>query len=417
MDFLEKYSLERGLSFLDRLLPKWFVFVSLLAFECILTVIIIRKVAYTEIDWIAYMQEVKGYIDGERDYTKLAGDTGPLVYPAGFVYVFAWLYHLTNHGKNILLAQYHFAVLYVINLLIVFWLYLEGGKFPFLITALLVLSKRIHSIFVLRMFNDCVAIVCGYLAILLFCRRRWRWGCLVYSFGVGIKMNMLLYAPGVLLVLLVGCGMMETIVCLSICAGLQLALGWPFLTTFPVQYITRSFDLGRVFLYKWTVNFKFLPEDIFLSKTLSVVLLVCTLGVWALFGYKWIIENQRVTSVWNRIWGNKQQRNKPLTSHFILTTIFLSNFIGIVFARTLHYQFYVWYFHTLPYLLWHAKRIPIRLKLLLLVNIEVGFNVYPATSLSSSMLQLSHIIILVGLYLSNAPMMESDEDPNAKKKE
>ena len=150
---------------------------------------------------------------------------------------------------------------------------------------------------------------------------------------------------------------------------------------------------------------------------MSVVLLVCTLGVWALFGYKWIIENQRVTSVWNRIWGNKQQRNKPLTSHFILTTIFLSNFIGIVFARTLHYQFYVWYFHTLPYLLWHAKRIPIRLKLLLLVNIEVGFNVYPATSLSSSMLQLSHIIILVGLYLSNAPMMESDEDPNAKKKE
>ena len=110
-------------------------------------------------------------------------------------------------------------------------------------------------------------------------------------------------------------------------------------------------------------------------------------------------------------------RPRVLSSHFILTTIFLSNFIGVVFARTLHYQFYVWYFHTLPYLLWHAKRLPVRLKLLLLVNIEVGFHVYPATSLSSGMLQLSHIIILVALYLSNAPMMENDDDNITKKKE
>jgi hypothetical protein len=39
--------------------------------------------ADTEIDWIAYMQEVGGFMGGELDYTKLRGDTGPLVYPAG----------------------------------------------------------------------------------------------------------------------------------------------------------------------------------------------------------------------------------------------------------------------------------------------------------------------------------------------
>ena len=36
----------------------------------------------------------------------------------------------------------------------------------------------------------------------------------------------------------------------------------------------------------------------------------------------------------------------------ILLTLFLSNFIGICFARSLHYQFYVWYYHSLPLLLW-----------------------------------------------------------------
>ena len=34
----------------------------------------------TEIDWDTYMKQVKIYIEGERDYTKISGPTGPLVY-------------------------------------------------------------------------------------------------------------------------------------------------------------------------------------------------------------------------------------------------------------------------------------------------------------------------------------------------
>jgi len=33
----------------------------------------------TEIDWLAYMQEVEGVINGTFNYTKLGGHTGPLV--------------------------------------------------------------------------------------------------------------------------------------------------------------------------------------------------------------------------------------------------------------------------------------------------------------------------------------------------
>ena len=47
--------------------------------EALLGLAIIWRVPYTEIDWVAYMQEVAGVLGGERDYLKLRGDTGPLV--------------------------------------------------------------------------------------------------------------------------------------------------------------------------------------------------------------------------------------------------------------------------------------------------------------------------------------------------
>lgn len=63
--------------------------------------------ADTEIDWCAYMQEVHGYLSGERDYMQLKGHTGPLVYPAAFVYAYAWLYKLTGTATETRRWQQH----------------------------------------------------------------------------------------------------------------------------------------------------------------------------------------------------------------------------------------------------------------------------------------------------------------------
>ena len=60
-------------------------------------------------------------------------------------------------------------------------------------------------------------------------------------------------------------------------------MGAPFLITFPHSYFGRAFEFGRQFIYKWTVNFKFLPEDVFLSRQLAVGLLVAHVVVLFLF--------------------------------------------------------------------------------------------------------------------------------------
>ena len=68
----------------------------LLAGETGLGLLIIHRARYTEIDWKAYMQEVQAVADGERDYTAIGANTGPLVYPAGFVWLYLGLHRLTG---------------------------------------------------------------------------------------------------------------------------------------------------------------------------------------------------------------------------------------------------------------------------------------------------------------------------------
>ena len=59
------------------------------------------------------MEQVSLYLSGERDYTRIKGATGPLVYPAAHVYIYSALHWLTDGGKNIVLAQVLFGGLYL----------------------------------------------------------------------------------------------------------------------------------------------------------------------------------------------------------------------------------------------------------------------------------------------------------------
>lgn len=69
---------------------------------------------------------------------------------------------------------------------------------------------------------------------------------------------------------------------------IQAILASPFLSEDPRNYLKGAFDLGRVFLYKWTVNWRFVDEETFLSSTFALSLLVGHISVLVVFGlFKW----------------------------------------------------------------------------------------------------------------------------------
>mmetsp|Transcript_27524 Transcript_27524/g.31823 ORF Transcript_27524/g.31823 Transcript_27524/m.31823 type:complete len:112 (-) Transcript_27524:61-396(-) len=93
-----------------------------------------------------------------------------------------------------------------------------------------------------------------------------------------------------------------------------------------------------------------------------------------------------------------KNQKKHLTPEYILFTLFTSNMIGIVFCRSIHYQFYSWYFHTIPYLLLidgSHNFVLGAMRILILAGIEYAYNIFPATPLSSAILQICHLLILL----------------------
>ncbi|XP_068753677.1 dol-P-Man:Man(5)GlcNAc(2)-PP-Dol alpha-1,3-mannosyltransferase-like [Montipora capricornis] len=396
LDFLRLF--ERIKELLFDPTKTWIVAIGLLVAEIVVNVGIIWKIKYTEIDWEAYMEEVEGAINGTYDYAHLKGGTGPLVYPAGFVYIFAGLYYLTAHGTDIRTAQYVFAVLYVVTLVCVFAIYQETATVPpYAFFFMCCASYRIHSIYILRLFNDPVAMFFLYVAIYCFVLHWWNAGCLLFSLAVSVKMNILLFAPGLLLLLLKSFGVWWTIPRLALCGVVQLLLGLPFLLDNPVSYITRAFNLGRQFLFKWTVNWRFLPEWLFLSRYFHFGLLVChVIALLLFYRYKWRRKAESLQCYFRRPF-----QRCCLTSNQIVYVMFASNFIGVAFSRSLHYQFYVWYFHTLPFLLWKTN-LWVSVKLLILGVIELCWNTYPSSVLSSIALHVCHAVMLVGLWLDDS---------------
>ncbi|KAL1998642.1 hypothetical protein VTN02DRAFT_5813 [Thermoascus thermophilus] len=364
--------------------------------DAFLCVLIIWKVPYTEIDWTTYMQQVSLYLSGERDYIKIQGSTGPLVYPAAHVYIYSLLYHATDEGRDIALGQVLFAVLYLLTLAVVMACYRRTGAPPYLF-PLLVLSKRLHSVFVLRLFNDCFAALAMWTAIWLFQRRKWTAGVVVWTSGVAIKMTLLLLAPAVALLVGLGQGVGRGILLGTTAVLIQVLLAAPFLRENPVGYVSRAFELTRQFLFKWTVNWRFVGEQVFLSKTFSLSLLAVHVSLLGLFvTMRWVKPSgSNLVNLVGKVMSGRQP-TVALSNAFVTTTMLTSLVIGLLCARSLHYQFFAYLAWATPFLLWRSGFHPVLIYALWAAQ-EWAWNIFPSTSQSSIIVVLSLAVQVFGV--------------------
>ncbi|KAF2645941.1 Lethal(2)neighbour of Tid protein [Massarina eburnea CBS 473.64] len=349
--------------------------------------VIIDKIPYTEIDWKAYMEQIAIYNKGERDYRNIEGATGPLVYPGAHVLIYRILYWVTEQGKNIQLAQYLFGLLYLLTLAVVIQCYRKARVPPY-VFPLLILSKRLHSIFMLRCFNDCFAVLGLFSAIYAYQNESWHLGTFLYTTGLNVKMSLLLPLPAMGITMLQALGTGEAFTQAMIIVQVSCLYGYPFRKRAP-SYFARAFELTREFLHKWTVNWRFVPEDVFVSRPFALSLLSVHIGLLYWFvKTRWMKPSERrPRDIWRMIRGGvpdreQDQISRRITPNFIMTTILTATTIGMLCARSLHYQFYAYIAWSTPFLLWKAGFHPI-VQYALWGAQEWAWNVYPSTPLSS----------------------------------
>jgi alpha-1,3-mannosyltransferase len=122
----------------------------------------------------------------------------------------------------------------------------------------------------------------------------------VCSIALSVKMSVLLYLPAFLVVLVKQRGLATTIrLCLTF-LSVQGLIAHQFLLEHPWPYLKTAFNFGRIFLYKWTVNWRFLSEDRFLDPKFSKVLLVGHALVLVAFGLRWCRPAGGVITIFNR---------------------------------------------------------------------------------------------------------------------
>lgn len=383
--------------------------------EFILSLLIIEFVRYTPIDFKAYMEEVEGpLVHGVYNYSLLRGETGPLVYPGGFVYLYGAIRWLTDDGANVRPAQYAMAICYIATLgaCLACHATARPRRVPPYALLLTSLSLRLHSIYVLRLFNDGWAMLGFWLACLAFVRGQWKIGCVCYSLGVSVKANVLLSAPGLLLLLLQAWGVAGAVGHIALCAVVQLALGWPFLRADPIAYITSALGGFGDLQQKWSVNWKVLPAWLFYHKAFPLVLLgghLLCLGL--LTCYVWTAKQGGLARALS------QPPRRALHPEHVLVTLLGCNCVGVLFARSLHFQFYCWYLHGVPLLLWRCERLPLAARFLTFVLLEYAFSYgldksegtsTPASSLS---LQIAHAALLYALFKADAPPTYAEGPP------
>lgn len=339
---------------------------------------------------------------------------------------------MTNGGADLRLAQNLFLMVYAITLASVLFLVYRPAKVPPYVLPLLILSKRIHSIYLLRMFNDAFSTLFTIIAIAFLQRRYWKCSAMAISVAVSVKMNALLFLPGFGIIYLQVLGPVFTIIQTAIPFLLvQVLVALPFLTSgFSKEYVGGAFEFSRVFFYKWTVNWRFVPENIFLSPTFALTLLGVHAVLIAAFctrrGYHWtsLIKTPKIfasspsagnpVALINAILFSspieRTSRLKSMTPDYVLTTVVSSNLIGVLCARSLHYQFYSWFFWTVPFALYKSRSVFGTIPAFAIFAAqEYAWNVYPSTSLSSSLVITSLALMVIGIWIHDQRVGAANE--------
>lgn len=196
---------------------------------------------------------------------------------------------------------------------------------------------------------------------------------------------------------------------------MQTLIAYPFIMGGLTSYVKRAFELTRRFMFKWTVNWRFVGEERFLSKGFSYGLISAHVVLLYFFGVgRWLKPSDAslpeaihlLTTPPSKEHQKKIARG--VDPDFILSSILSALLIGCLCARSLHYQFFVYIAWSTPFLLWRSGIHPVLIYAICMAQ-EWAWNVYPSTD-ASSMVVVGCLAVTVGsMWIGTSPYITGDK--------
>jgi len=230
---------------------------------------------------------------------------------------------------------------------------------------------------------------------------------LFISIALGYKMNVLMYIPAVLYITSLSRGTVAAILYIGLIIGFQIVIAIPFLLEHKLEYFQTAFNMARGFginqskNFGWIYNTKFFHNAFFYIALLflHVVLLLVILNKRWLpqldknkrFNMKAILEKLYIYPF--KLWPKFVEQDPYLVAE----VFFACNFIGIVFARSIQRQFFVWYWYSIPLLLQRSiqqRKVSTDFAALILITLNFCYISYFQHNLSTLWVLGVHIWIL-----------------------
>lgn len=296
------------------------------------------------------------------------------MYPAGHVIIYTFYERIFGVKEDrgwisYTPAQLTFVPVQLAVTYVVHRIYRIISPQPYFDCVFFLFTVRVRNVFVNGMFNDTFETFFAYVALYMLLRRRDPEKVIgVYSIALSIKMNAALWAPAVATHYLCTLGWWKTLKACRWGFIYQIVIALPFLYGNAYHYITRSFQLGRTFFWAISVSWKWVPKEIFEWTGFVAYLQGFQIVIVAFFMViqRWIYM-QRILPI-----NNDRHRDSVDTmrlARFVIST----HFAGVVFARSLHYSFYLWYFHTIPFLL-RATKVRWSARIAFAISLEIAWN-------------------------------------------
>lgn len=344
-------------------------------------------------DYSSYMQQAEKIKTGEMDYDQITSRNGPLVYPALSTYIYLFLQTPgLNSDDNLIAPKLLSLCAHLLTMYFTLITYKKGfEKTPGIanITLLFCFSFLPGSLCIENLYNDAFSTMFNAIAIYCFVSGKNFQGVLSISAAFWIKMNAILYLPAVYLITSLSQGILIGTLYLFLIVGVQAVLGLPYLMYSPQKYLAYAYDFTRKFSRAGIMNWRILSEEMLLSSKFAVLLLSLNVLVLLYFLFIRWVSIKRIfeeISLWPLRFFPKSRTIDP---RFVMEVFFMWKFISMVFFRGIAYQFTLWFWYLIPYVIWKAMNKGDKTELL---NVLILFSIL-SYSYSSGLNDWSTILI------------------------